>query len=92
MDRGLKPCDAIVAYKWHSAIIEFKYTKHSSCYPYYMLRGSSPQKPGAQVKGLTLCSENGWNSLVIVYSAKKNAYKVLDFKELVLDNKLVFDG
>lgn len=90
-DIWLKPCDAIIAREGSSCLAEIKYTKHWSCYPYRMLRGSSPKKPGMQVKWLDTRTKNGWISLVIVYSAKKGCFKVLDFKDIDFNTRISFD-
>ena len=72
--RWMKPFDSIMAYKGFVAAVELKYTKNGSCYPFRMLSGSSPAKLWSQVKSLENRYKNGWNSIVIVYSAKKNRY------------------
>lgn len=85
-----KPFDAVFGYKWLVGCIEFKFTRQASCLPYTMLRGSCPNNPWTQVKSLTDYATNGWNSIVIVYSAKKNTYKILDFTTISLSTKIVF--
>ena len=85
-----KPFDSIFAYKWLVGCIEFKYTKQASCSPFAMLSWSSPKKPWTQVKSLQDYAINGWNSIVIVYSAKKHNYKILDFSQMSLSTKIIF--
>lgn len=90
-DIWLKPCDAIIARQGVWCLVEFKYIKHGSCYPFRLLRGSSPKNPWYQVKWLETRAKNGWISLVIVYSEKKHCFKVLDFKELSFTTREKFD-
>lgn len=88
--RGLKPFDSLLSYKWYVAAVEIKYVKSASCHPYWLLRWSSPSKPGAQVQWLRDFQINGWNSIVVVYSATKHAYIVVDFAGLDLSTKILF--
>lgn len=76
-----KPFDVIFAYKGIAWAIELKYTKHWSCTPFDMLRGSTPKKPWTQVKSLGEYQENGWKSLIIVYSSKENNYIIISFSD-----------
>ena len=85
-----KPFDAIFALDGLTWGIELKFTHNASCTPFTMLRWSCPKNPGTQVKSLTDYQNNGWNSLVIVYSAKKHKYVVVDFKDLSLTTKITF--
>jgi hypothetical protein len=85
-----KPFDCIISYQWFICACEIKYTKHWSCYPFQMLRGSSPKNPWSQVISLTNWQKNGWKSIVIVYSAKKNTFCVLDFAGLAFNSHLTF--
>jgi hypothetical protein len=88
--RWLKPFDWLISYNWLVAAVELKYTKYGSCFPFQMLRWSSSKNPWSQVKSLTDWQKNGWKSLVIVYSAKKNMYVVLDFAGLAFTSHITF--
>lgn len=85
-----KPFDSVFSYKWLAWAIEFKFTRQASCVPFKMLSGSCPEKPWTQVKSLWDYQRNGWNSIVIVYSAKKHSYKVLNYNEISLSDKINF--
>lgn len=89
-DARYKPWDCIYAWWWESALVEIKYTKHSSCYPYRMLKWSSATKVWRQVAWLSLHAKNGWKSLVLVYSEKENCFKIIDFRELSAETKISF--
>jgi len=84
-----KPFDAIFALGGLVWAIEFKSTPSMSCYPYTMLRWSSIKKPWTQVKSLLDYWNNGWLSLVVVYSTRNHRYQVLEFKDLSLDTKII---
>ena len=87
-----KPFDAIMAYQGIVAAIEFKYANTLTCIPFTMLRGSCQSKPWSQVEGLHKYSDNGWKSLIIIYSAKKHSYVIVDFEWPDLHTKLIFNG
>lgn len=88
--RWLKPFDSIMAYEWYIAAVEIKYVKTASCHPYKLLRWSSPSKPWAQVDWLRDFQINGWNSIIVIYSAIKHSYVVVDFAGLDLSTKIFF--
>lgn len=88
--RWLKPFDSICALDWKVYAIEFKFVRSLSCYPFRLLRWSSASKPWAQVKWLNDFRNNGWKSIVIVYSAVKHAYIVVDFAGLDLYTHIYF--
>lgn len=88
--RGLKPFDSLLAYRWYVAAVEIKFVRSASCYPFWLLRWSSPSKPWAQVEWLRDFQINGWNSIMVVYSATKHAYIVVDFARLDLSTKVHF--